>query len=200
MLASLRGTVILLEGSSAVVECGGLGFQVQLTRKAFGLCRVGESVFLQTYLQVSDAGMSLFGFADAAERQAFELLTTVKGVGGKLAMTVLQSLSAQETIAAVAAGDSKTLTAVPGIGKKTAERICFELSEKITGSSEWSSADLTAKLQHSDEVIEALESLGFDHASSVRAYQQLCQERGEPASTEEAIFNCLRLLKPIETR
>lgn len=200
MLSSLRGTVLSLEGSVAVVECGGLGFELQLSRRAFGLCHVGQVVFLQTFLQVSDAGLALFGFADLSERKVFQLFTTVKGVGGKLALTILQSLSAQEAIAAVGAADSKMLTSVPGIGKKTAERICFELSEKIAGSSEWDMGDLSVKIQHNDEVLDALESLGFERNAALRSYQQLCQEQGEPTSTEEAIFNCLRLLKPREAR
>lgn len=196
MLASIRGTVIHLSQNTAVIETGGLGFEVQLSRRAMTMCVLQEPVFLQTWLQIAETGASLFGFADDVERQTFRLLLSVKGIGARLAIAVLQVLSASEVMTAITTRDGKVLTSVPGVGKKTAERICFELADKIaSGDVEWGGEALPSVSSHNEEVLDALESLGFERSRALKAYQLLCEKNGLPVSTEEAIFGCLQLLK-----
>ena len=120
MLASIRGTVIQKSDFSVVIECNGFGVEALVSRRAADLCKTGEQAFLYTYLQISDAGIALYGFADETERRLFKLMILTKGVGGKVAVSVLQCLSPADIIAAVESNDPKMLTTVPGIGKKTA--------------------------------------------------------------------------------
>lgn len=201
MLASIRGNVIEKNGFTAVVECGGFGVEVLLTRRAAELCQLGAQVFLYTLMQIGDAGVVLYGFAGDAERRIFKLIILTRGVGGKAALSILQCLSPAEIVAAVEENDISLLTSAPGIGKKTAERICFELSDRIhkkgfiqlTGALSHASA---AGRQAAASVTAALESLGFDRASAVRAYKSVVAEQGEALGESEAIMSCLRILQP----
>jgi Holliday junction DNA helicase RuvA len=198
MLASIRGTVLQKMEFSAVVDCNGFGMEVILSRKAAELCRVDAPVFLLTLLQVSDAGPALFGFADEVERSTFKMLILVKGVGGKVAMSVLQYLSTAEIVSAVANADSKLLTAVPGIGKKTAERICFELADRIHKKGFEQLQGVLEPSQPGDGssgVLDALEALGFDRASAHRAYKAVVAEKGASLDESDAIMSCLRVLQ-----
>ncbi len=200
MLASIRGTVIAKDGFTAVVECGGFGVEVLLTRRAERLCAEGAQVFLRTHLSVGDAGIALYGFADGTERRVFRLMLLTKGVGGKAAVSVLQYLSPAEIVAAVEANDAKALTAVPGIGKKTAERIVFELADRIhrkgfeplTGIPASGEGDAA---RGANGVLDALESLGFDRATALRAYRQSGAEKSG-LDESAAIMACLRVLQP----
>ena len=201
MLASIRGTVVEKSEFTVVVECNGFGVEVLLTRRAAERCELGAQVFLYTLLQVGDAGIALYGFADDTERRTFKLMILTKGVGGKAAISILQYLSPAEIVAAVEQNDIRLLTSVPGIGKKTAERICFELSDRIHKKG---FIQLTGELygapagdqQAAAGVLDALESLGFDHASAVRAYKSVVAEQGEALGESEAIMSCLRILQP----
>jgi len=202
MLASIRGTVIQKSEFTAVVECNGFGVEVLLTGGAERLCEQGAQVFLHTLLQVSDAGIALYGFADDTERRLFKLMILTKGVGGKAAISVLQYLSPADIVAAVENSDAKLLTTVPGIGKKTAERICFELADRIhrkgfvplTGvaSSSAGGSSVTP-----NGVLDALETLGFDRASALHAYKlALAQDASIENDESRAIMSCLRILQP----
>ena len=198
MLASIRGTVIQKSDYTAVVDCNGFGIEVALSGKAAQMCRADEPVFLLTALQVSDAGLSLFGFAEEIERSAFKMLLLVKGVGGKVAMSILQHLSPAEMVSAVANNDSRMLTAVPGIGKKTAERICFELADRIHKKGFEDLQSVTSPSHSNDTasgVLDALEALGFDRASAHRAYKTVETEQGSNLNESDAIMSCLRLLQ-----
>ena len=195
MLASIRGKVVERSEFTAVVECTGFGVEVLLTRRAAERCELGTQVFLYTLLQVGDAGIALYGFADDTERRTFKLMILTKGVGGKAAISILQYLSPAEQ------NDIRLLTSVPGIGKKTAERICFELSDRIhkkgfiqlTGEFHGAPA---GDRQAAASVLDALESLGFDRASAVRAYKSVVAEQEEALGESEAIMSCLRILQP----
>ncbi|MGI6076073.1 MAG: Holliday junction branch migration protein RuvA [Pyramidobacter sp.] len=202
MLASIKGTVIEKSDFTAVVDCNGFGVELLLTRKAAELCRIDEPVMLYTHLQVSDSGLALFGFADDIERQMFRQMVLVKGIGGKVAVSLLQHLSPSEIVAAVEQNDAKLLTAVPGVGKKTAERICFELADRINKKGlnllvqSLPSEGELSNLAGASGVLDALESLGFDRASALRAYKAVKSQRGAEIDESEAIMSCLRLLQP----
>ncbi len=201
MLASIRGTVIEKTNFTAVIDCSGFGVEVLLTRAAAELCRPNASVFLYTFLQFSDAGISLYGFADDVERRTFRLMILTKGVGGKMAISVLQHLSPSEIVTAVEGNDAGLFTAVPGIGRKTAERICFELADRIhkNGFGQivggFSAGEKSGGSSPSG-VLDALESLGFDRVSALRAYKTVIAEQGEELGESDAIMSALRLLQP----
>jgi Holliday junction DNA helicase RuvA len=137
VIASVRGTVLTAALDRAVVEVGGVGLLVSLTPRTAATLRVGAEARLSTSLVVREDSLTLFGFGDAAEREIFELVQTVSGVGPRLALAMLAVLTPDELRRAVGDGNLVTLVKVPGIGRKGAERIVLELRDRIgpaTGS------------------------------------------------------------------
>jgi Holliday junction DNA helicase RuvA len=131
MIAFVRGKVAAVGFDSAVVEVGGVGFEVRATPGTLAELRVGEPATLPTSLVVREDSLTLYGFADDDERTVFELLQTASGVGPRLAQAMLAVLTPDTIRRAVAADDLVTLTKVPGIGKKGAQRIALELKDRL---------------------------------------------------------------------
>ncbi len=131
MIAFVRGQVAAVTLSSAVVEVGGVGLDVMCTPGTLATLRVGQQAVLPTSMVVREDSLTLFGFADEDEKQTFELLQTASGVGPKLAQAMLAVLSTDDLRTAIAGDDVKTLTRVPGIGQKGAQRIILELRDRI---------------------------------------------------------------------
>ncbi|MHC0428678.1 Holliday junction branch migration protein RuvA [Streptomyces sp. O3] len=131
MIVFVSGPVAALAPDSAVVEVGGIGMAVQCAPATLSGLRVGEQARLATSLVVREDSLTLYGFADDDERQTFELLQTASGVGPRLAQAMLAVHSPDDLRRAVATGDEKALTAVPGIGKKGAQKLLLELKDRI---------------------------------------------------------------------
>ena len=132
MYYSLRGTLIAADGRSAAVECGGVGYLCTVSAQTYSqLPEPGEEVLLYTHLSVREDAMELYGFSTQVERSCFRMLTQVSGVGAKVAIAILSSLTADQVAFAIMAGDSKALTAAPGVGPKLAQRIVLELKDKF---------------------------------------------------------------------
>ena len=131
MIAFVRGTVASLGLTSAVIEVGGVGLEVQCTPNTLADLRRGTEAVLPTSMVVREDSLTLFGFADDDEKQMFELVQTASGVGPKLAQAMLAVHSPEAIRRAVASDDVKTLTSVPGIGQKGAQRIILELRDRI---------------------------------------------------------------------
>jgi Holliday junction DNA helicase RuvA len=132
MIASIRGKVLVHRPDSVVIECAGVGYRLAVSaHTAQKVAAVGREAFLHSHLIMRDDGMHLFGFATEDERELFLLLLGVQGVGPKVALAVLSGGTTGELLNAIAAGDAKRFQAVPGIGKRTAERIIVELREKV---------------------------------------------------------------------
>ncbi|QLJ01396.1 Holliday junction branch migration protein RuvA [Streptomyces sp. NEAU-sy36] len=131
MIAFLSGTVAALAPDSAVVEVGGVGMAVQCTPDTLAALRVGQPAKLHTSLVVREDSLTLYGFADDDARQVFELLQTASGVGPRLAQAMLAVHTPDALRRAVATGDEKALTAVPGIGKKGAQKLLLELKDRL---------------------------------------------------------------------
>ncbi|MEC4015580.1 Holliday junction branch migration protein RuvA [Streptomyces sp. H27-D2] len=131
MIAFVTGPVAALAPDSAVVEVGGVGMAVQCSPGTLAGLRIGQRAKLATSLVVREDSLTLYGFADDDERQTFELLLTASGVGPRLAQAMLAVHSPDTLRIAVAQGDEKTLTAVPGIGKKGAQRLLLELKDRL---------------------------------------------------------------------
>lgn len=133
MIALLRGTLEEKHPNQAIVVCQGVGYDVQIPVSTFsGLPAAGAEVTLRIHTHVREDAFLLYGFGSAEEKALFEKLITVSGVGPKLAITILSGLPALELAGILRAGDVAQLTRIPGIGKKTAERLILELREKIT--------------------------------------------------------------------
>ena len=131
MIAFVRGRVAQIDLSSAVVEVGGVGLQVMCTPRTLADLRLGQEATLPTSMVVREDSLTLFGFAEEDEKQTFEMLLTASGVGPKLAQAMLAVHAPDELRRAVGSDDVKTLTTVPGIGQKGAQRIILELKDRI---------------------------------------------------------------------
>jgi len=181
MIRSLCGEVLSATDKSVILDVNGLGFEVSCSRGALALCSPGGRARLTTYLQISEAGAFLFGFANETERELFLKITSIKGIGGRTAMTLLSVLSADEVIRAVSLADVNTFMRVPGIGKKTAERLCFELKSALP--KEFTSVIATGfpalAGRVSDTVADALRTLGFDQVDAVAALNLVRAALGE---------------------
>lgn len=131
MITHLTGTVSGVRATSAVLDIGGLGFEVHCTARGLASLRVGQQGHLETSMQVRQDTFTLYGFIDATEREAFEMLLGVNAIGPKLALAVLSLLDPPALVAAISTEDLRTLTKVPGVGKKSAERMLVELKDKV---------------------------------------------------------------------
>ena len=162
MIRSLYGSVLSIKESGVVLDVNGLGFDILCSRGALSLCSLGGMVRLTTYLQFSEAGAALFGFMDETERELFLKITTIKGIGGRTGMIILSVLSALEIVRAVSLADIDSFMRVPGVGRKTAERICFELKNSLSKDFTLHTTGATVPPSRvADTVGDALRSLGF---------------------------------------
>jgi Holliday junction DNA helicase RuvA len=174
VIASVRGTVAALGPDGAVVEVGGVGLAVSCSPGTLARLRVGEAARLATSLVVREDSLTLYGFADDDERALFELLQTANGVGPKLAQTMLAVHPPRELRRAIATSDFASLTQVPGIGRKGAERIVIELRDRI-GSIDGSDtavrtgAGVVAVAPWRDQLAHALAGLGFSGKEAAEA-------------------------------
>ncbi|MBQ9393060.1 MAG: Holliday junction branch migration protein RuvA [Oscillospiraceae bacterium] len=132
MFYYLKGTVAEIEANLAVIDCGGVGYACATTNYTLSQLKKGESAKLYTYMNVREDAVDLFGFASQSELHSFKMLLGVSGVGPKAALSILSSTTPSQLAASVVMGDEKTLTAVPGIGKKIAQRILLELKDKLS--------------------------------------------------------------------
>lgn len=136
MIGRLRGELIQKLPNLAVVECAGVGYSAAISLSTYGLLpEAGSQVVLYTELLVRENEISLLGFSATQERELYRMLVKVDGVGPKLALAALGALSLEDLVQAIRGRDVKVLTRIPGVGKKTAEKMCFELSEKMGGLS-----------------------------------------------------------------
>lgn len=134
MIAHLRGTLLEKHPNQIIVECGGVGYDVTIPVTTFSrLPEVGQEVKLRIHTQVREDAFALFGFASQDEKLLFEKLISVSGIGPKLAVTVLSGLAASDLVSALRTGDLARLVKIPGVGKKTAERMVLELRDKVDG-------------------------------------------------------------------
>jgi holliday junction DNA helicase RuvA len=168
MIAGVKGLIESVGNNWVIIGTGGVSFQVFVPTSILSkLASVGHEARLHTHLHVREDNLTLYGFSSARELALFETLITVKGIGPKLGLAMLSAMEVEQLTMAIAGGDANLLTAVPGIGKKTAERIVLELREKIGG--EWMLTQDTAAVQENSDVIAALTSLGYSVAEATRA-------------------------------
>jgi Holliday junction DNA helicase RuvA len=191
MIERVAGQVVKRENDSVVIMLGGIGLRVRVTRAAFEQAQLGAEIMLYTHLAVREDEIALYGFSSEDERALFEILITVSGVGAKLALAMLSALSADQLRRAVQRGEPELLTRVPGIGKKTAEKIVFELKDKI-GAAADALSELAAINDVDADVIAALTSMGFSIVEAQRALQQL--PRDAPQEVEARVLLALQNL------
>lgn len=161
MIASLRGKLLAKHPNQAIVETGGVGYDVAITVPTFSeLPATGNDVLLHIHTHVREDVIALYGFLKAAEKKLFERLITVSGIGPKLAITILSGMPAEEMMGALRSNDVARLTRIPGIGKKTAERMVLELRDKLPAAGT-ETASMTALSAVEEDVLSALVNLGY---------------------------------------
>ena len=171
----------------AVISAGGVGYKVSATRELLLTLKQDKEVALWTHLAVRENALDLYGFASEEELRLFELLLTVSGIGPKSALAILDIATVETLRSAISAGNASYLTKVSGIGKKTAEKIVLELSDKVGASTEGSAATL-----HGDaEALEAMKALGYSQAEARDALRKVPPE---VERSNERLREALRLL------
>ncbi|KRC49002.1 MULTISPECIES: Holliday junction branch migration protein RuvA [unclassified Nocardioides] len=179
MIAFVRGTVAAVTLSSAVVEVGGVGLELMCTPGTLAQLRTGRQATLPTSMIVREDSLTLYGFADEEEKTIFELVQTASGVGPKLAQAIVAVLSPDGVRTAIAGDDVKTLTKVPGIGQKGAQRIILELKDRIgapTGSTPAGTTSAAAAWR--DQVHQGLVGLGYAAKDAEKAVDAVAEQAG----------------------
>ncbi len=169
MIAHLRGKLLAKRPNQVVIETGGVGYEVAISVPTFSaLPGDGSEVSLHIHTHVREDVIALYGFVDSAEKRLFEKLMTVSGIGAKLALTILSGMPADEMVVAIRSNDVGRLTKIPGIGRKTAERLVLELRDKLPGSSP-ATSDLPQASQLEQDVLSALLNLGYPKPAAEKA-------------------------------
>ncbi len=170
MIAHLRGKLLDKHPNQAIVETAGVGYDVTISVPTFSdLPAVGAEVALHIHTHVREDALALYGFLRASEKTLFEKLITVSGIGPKLAITILSGMAADEMVGAIRGNDLARLTRIPGIGKKTAERMVLELRDKLPAAGPTPTQAVPAMNATEEDVISALVNLGYQRAAAEKA-------------------------------
>jgi Holliday junction DNA helicase RuvA len=179
VIAHLRGQILSKTPSAVVLDCGGVGYELAISVATYTeLGAEGKEARLHVHTHVREDALLLFGFAELTEKRLFERLLTISGIGPKLAITVLSGISAERLVGAIRAGDYATLTKIPGIGKKTAERVVLELKDKLddmAGVAPVSSAP-TSLGAVAEDVLSALVNLGYARPVAQKAVETAAKD------------------------
>ena len=188
MIAHLRGKLIDKQPGQAIVEAGGVGYDVAISVPTFTMLPgVGAEASLHIHTQVTDDAISLFGFHDRDEKRLFERLITVSGVGPKLAIKMLSGLQPERAVQAIRAQDHAQLTRIPGVGKKLAERLVVELKDKLD---DFAVAPVVAGVKGAavDDVLSALVNLGYQRPAAEKAIEQAVSKDEALAGDFDGLF------------
>jgi Holliday junction DNA helicase RuvA len=201
MIAHLRGTLLEKHPNQVIVEAAGVGYDVTIPVSTFSaLPEAGKEARLRIHTHVREDAIQLFGFATADEKLLFERLITVSGIGPKLAVTVLSGLAAGELVAAIRGGQTATLVRIPGVGKKTAERIVLELRDKLDGLAVPAAMGgaavppVEALTPIDQDVLSALVNLGCNRAAAETAIRK-ARASGAKADFEPLFRKALELVR-----
>ena len=195
MIARLSGKLAVKNPEEIIVDVGGVGYQVLIPLSTFyELPERGESLSVLIYTAVRENAIELYGFLTAQEKAVFKLLLGVSKIGPKLAQNILSGISAEDLKTAIISGDILKLNAIPGIGKKTAERIILELKDKVP-KAEAAGQEVTALPGDIfDDVLSALLNLGYRRTAAERAVKRAINEAGRDANLEEVLRLALKYL------
>ncbi len=185
MIAHLRGRLIAKHPNQAIVEAAGVGYDVVITVPTFSeLGSIGTEVAMHIHTHVREDAIALFGFLHPEEKQLFEKLLSVSGIGPKLAITILSGMAAAEMVGAIRGNDVAKLTKIPGIGKKTAERMVLELRDKLKDFGLEPAVPPTSPIE--EDVLSALTNLGYQRPIAEKAVATAA--KNVPAHEFDAMF------------
>jgi Holliday junction DNA helicase RuvA len=190
MIAHLRGKLLAKHPNQVVVETGGVGYEVNISVPTFSeLPSAGSEVALHIHTHVREDVIALYGFLTPAEKQLFEKLMTVSGIGAKLAITILSGMAADELAGAIRGNDLARLTRIPGIGKKTAERMVLELRDKLPPATGAATPTAPAMSAMEEDVLSALMNLGYQRPMAEKALASAVKNGlGNEKSSFDSLF------------
>jgi holliday junction DNA helicase RuvA len=200
MIGHLRGTIFEKNPNEVIVEAAGVGYEVAIPISTYTvLPETGALVSLRIHTHVREDALTLFGFATVEEKAVFERLISVSGIGPKLAITVLSGLATSDLIAAIRSGDVPRLVRIPGVGKKTAERMVLELKDKLAGVEAAGQGDGAVAAGPALSVLErdvlsALQNLGCSRPAAEEAVRKV-KERGAPEEFEPFFRAAMGLMR-----
>lgn len=190
MIAHLRGRLLSKTPNQAIVECAGVGYEVTISVATFtALPAESAEAALHIHTHVREDQIALFGFSETQEKRLFEKLLTISGIGPKLAITVLSGIAADRLVAAIRSSDHASLTRIPGIGKKTAERVVLELKDKLDDMAvPAASSEGTHHGPAGDDALSALVNLGYPRPTAQKAIETAIAKDAAVAQDFETLF------------
>lgn len=199
MIAQIRGKLAIKSPDQVIVEVGGVGYQVFIPLSTYyRLPDIGNQVFLHTSIHLREESLSLYGFLTLEEKTLFDLLRSVTGIGPRLATNILSGISAEELAPAIAHGDLPRLQAIPGVGRKTGERLILELKDKVRKIAIPAFSPplpaMAEKEKLKEDAISALINLGYKKGAAAQAVTQALKELRNGADFEKLIKHSLKLL------
>ncbi|TRX22687.1 Holliday junction branch migration protein RuvA [Flavobacterium franklandianum] len=186
MIAHLQGKLVEKTPTQVVIDCGGVGYHVNISLHTYSLLPTTDFIKLFTHLQIKEDSHTLFGFVEKSEREIFKLLLSVSGIGASIARTMLSSLDPKQITNAIASGDVLTIQSIKGIGSKTAQRVILDLKEKVLKLYDLDEVSMSQSNTNRDEALSALEVLGFVRKSSERVVEKIIKDA--PDSSVEFII------------
>jgi Holliday junction DNA helicase RuvA len=176
MIDHLKGKLVEKNPTHVVIECGGVGYFVNISLHTFSKILDAENIMLFTHLQVKEDSHTLFGFFEKSEREIFRLLLSVSGIGASIARTMLSSMAPMQVRDAIATGNVASIQAIKGIGTKTAQRVILDLKDKILKIYDIDEVSAISNNTNKDEALSALEVLGFVRKQSERIVDKILSQ------------------------
>lgn len=193
MIAHLQGKLVEKSPTEVVIDCGGVGYHVNISLHTYSLLPATDFIKLFTHLQIKEDAHTLFGFVEKSEREIFKLLLSVSGIGASIARTMLSSLDPKQITNAIASGDVTTIQSIKGIGSKTAQRVILDLKEKVLKLYDLDEVSMSQSNTNRDEALSALEVLGFVRKTSEKIVEKIVKEAPD-SSVEYIIKQALKNL------
>lgn len=193
MIAHLQGKLVEKTPTQVVIDCGGVGYHVNISLHTYSLLPTTDFIKLFTHLQIKEDAHTLFGFVEKSEREIFKLLLSVSGIGASIARTMLSSLDPKQITNAIASGDVVMIQSIKGIGSKTAQRVILDLKEKVLKLYDLDEVSMSQSNTNRDEALSALEVLGFVRKASERIVEKIIKDAPE-SSVEYIIKQALKNL------
>lgn len=193
MIAQIQGKLIEKLPTEVVIDCNGVGYQVNISLHTYSLIQDFEYIKLYTHLQIKEDAHTLFGFFEKSEREIFKMLISVNGIGAGIARTMLSSIEPKRIIEAIGSGDVATIQRIKGIGVKTAQRVIIDLRDKVLKLYDVDEVSVSQNNTKRDEALSALEVLGFNKKLAEKALEKIVFEQPE-ANVETYIKQALKIL------
>ena len=186
MIAHLQGKLTEKTPTEVIIDCNGVGYQVNISLHTYSLLPTTDQIKLFTYVQIKEDAHTLFGFVEKSEREIFKMLLSVSGIGASIARTMLSSIEPKQIIQAIGSGDVGTIQSIKGIGVKTAQRVILDLKEKVLKLYDLDELSMVQNNTNKDEALSALEVLGFVRRISEKIVEKIVREN--PTATAEFII------------